>query len=31
MLDGSNHQITNVLTATPLCGSEETYGQCHTG
>ena len=26
MLDGSEHQITNVLTADPTCGSEETHG-----
>ena len=26
MLDGSDHQITNVLTADPTCGSEETHG-----
>jgi hypothetical protein len=26
MLDGSEHQITDVLTANPTCGSEETHG-----
>ena len=26
MLDGSEHQITNVLTADRTCGSEETHG-----
>src|SRR5262249_10109129 len=25
-LDGSEHQITNVLTADPTCGSEEAHG-----
>src|SRR5262245_30192663 len=26
MLDGSEHQITNVLAADAACGSEETHG-----